>query len=169
MKKTWLGMFLVLMLLVSAGAKASGQSQGHGYAYFAPGGAAAKGETGTWTAHVGGGGEGFFMRNVGLGADVGYLTPIRSWSDGIGTFSPSFIARFRANRDEDRLEPFVAGGYTLFFRQGTASGVNFGGGINYWFTDRGGVRFELRDSVMIPGGDVRATHFVGLRIGLTFR
>ncbi len=166
MNKTRLGMFLVLTVLFTAVAQASDESRGHGYAYFAPGWA---GETGTWTAHVGAGGEGFFVTNVGLGADVGYLTPIRSWSDGIGTFSPNLIARFRAKSAENRVEPFVSGGYTLFFRQGTCSGVNFGGGVNYWFKDRVGLRFELRDSVMIPGGDARATHFVGLRIGLTFR
>jgi hypothetical protein len=151
------------------GAQSSNYSKGHGYFYFAPGGAAARGETGLWTAHVGGGGEGFFTKHLGLGGDVGYLTPFRHWKDGIGTFSPDFIVRFRAKNDGNKVEPFVTGGYTLFFREGTVSGANFGGGLNYWFTDRVGLRFELRDNVSIPGGDVSTTHFVGFRIGLTFR
>jgi len=120
-------------------------------------------------AHVGAGGEGFFTKNLGLGADVGYLTPMRSWSDGIGTFSPNFVARFRAKSDENKVEPFVTGGYTRFFGDGSANGVNFGGGTNYWFKDHVGLRFEVRDNVMIPPSMDLTVHHVGFRIGLTFR
>ncbi len=160
---------LIGLLPLLAAAQDSEYSKGHGYLYFAPGFAAAKGETGMGVAHMGGGGEGFLTRNLGLGADVGYLAPFEAFSDGIGTFSPNFVARFRAKSDENKVEPFVTGGYTLFFRQGTANGANFGGGANWWFKERVGLRIELRDNVMIPGGDVSAPHFVGFRIGLTFR
>ena len=131
--------------------------------------AAAKGETGMATAHLGGGGEGFFTRHLGAGADVGYVAPFESFSDGTGTFSPNIVARFKPKTAENKVEPFVTGGYTLFFRSGTVSGANFGGGVNWWFKERVGLRLEVRDDVMIPGGDVATTHFVGFRVGFTFR
>jgi hypothetical protein len=160
---------LIACLPLLAAAQSTDYSKGHGYAYFAPGTMAQTRCSGCGrlaTAHIGGGGEGFFTRNLGLGADLGYLTPMRSWGDGIGTFSPNFVVRFRAKDDYNKLEPFVTGGYTLFFRSGTANGFNVGGGVNYWFKDRFGLRFELRDNVWTEFGTV---HYVGFRIGVTFR
>jgi hypothetical protein len=169
MKGVLLALLLVALVPMWASAQASEYSKGHGYVYFAPGLAGAQGETGMTTAHIGGGGEGFFTRNLGLGADVGYLAPFESFSDGIGTCSPNFVARFRAKNGGNKVEPFVTGGYTLFFRSGMDNGVNFGGGVNYWFREHVGLRFELRDSAMIPGEGRATTHYAGLRIALTFR
>lgn len=159
----------IMFLPFLAAAQDSDHSKGHGYAYFAPG---AMVQTGCGecdrlaTAHVGGGGEGFLTRNLGVGADLGYLTPTRSWGDGIGTFSPNFVVRFRAKDNDNRVEPFVTGGYTLFFRSGTANGFNVGGGVNYWFKECVGLRLELRDNVWTEFGTV---HYVGFRIGVTSR
>ncbi len=165
-----IGPILVLVSLpLLAAAQGTDYSRGHGYAYFAPGFRGVVRQTGMAMAHLGGGGEGFFTKNLGLGADVGYLAPFEAFSDGIGTFSPNFVARFRAKNDENKLEPFVTGGYTLFFRQGTDNGVNFGGGVNWWFKERVGLRFELRDNMMIQSLEDPKIHFVGIRIGLTFR
>jgi hypothetical protein len=156
-------LWIVWLPLVVA-AQGTDASRGHGYVYFAPG---VTSPGGTGTMHLGAGGEGFFTRNLGLGADVGYVAPFESFTDGIGTFAPNFVTRFRAKSDDNKVEPFVSGGYTLFFREGTANGVNFGGGLNYWFRERLGLRFEVRDNVMIANGETG--HFVGLRVGLTFR
>ncbi|MDQ3010723.1 MAG: hypothetical protein M3X11_08495 [Acidobacteriota bacterium] len=54
----------------------------------------------------------------------------------------------------------------MFFRSGVDNGVNFGGGVNYWFKDRIGLRFEVRDHMFIPSPD---THLIGFRVGLLFR
>jgi hypothetical protein len=88
------------------------------------------------------------------------------WSLGVGALSPNLVARFRAKDEGNRLEPFVTGGYTLFFRSGTTNGANFGGGVNYWFKNRVGLRFEVRDTLSV---EVRTVHFVGFRVGVTFR
>jgi hypothetical protein len=157
--------FLMLLLPLLAAAQSNDYSKGHGYAYFAPGFATAEGES-ISMAHIGGGGEGFFTRNVGVGVDAGYLAPFESLGDGIGTFSPNFVARFRAKSADNKVEPFATGGYTLFFRSGTANGFNFGGGANWWFKEHLGLRLEVRDTVWTEGG---AIHHVGFRIGLTFR
>jgi len=62
----------------------------------------------------------------------------------------------------------MTGGYTRFFGDGSANGFNFGGGLNYWFKERIGLRLEVRDNVLViaSGGQI---HFVGFRIGLAFR
>jgi hypothetical protein len=168
MKRIILATIILALVPCLGQAQTSDYSRGHGYFYFAPGFAASSGEKGTATAHIGFGGEGFFTRHFGAGVDAGYVTPFENFKDGIGTFSPNFVARFRAKSDDNKVEPFVTGGYTLFFREGTVSGANFGGGVNYWFKKRVGLRLELRDNVSIPGGDVSMGHFVGMRIGLTF-
>jgi hypothetical protein len=168
MKKIFLAVFLMALVPVWGFAQADEYSKGHGYVYFAPGVAASK-EEGVGVAHIGGGGEGFFTRNLGAGADVGYLAPFESFADGIGTFSPNIVARFRAKDGQYKVEPFVTGGYTLFFRSGSAHGANFGGGVNWWVKEHVGLRFELRDSVMIPGEGDWTVHHVAVRIGLTFR
>ena len=54
----------------------------------------------------------------------------------------------------------------MFFQSGTLNGYNFGGGVNYWLSDRAGLRFEVRDNVM---PDYEDTHLVGFRFGVTFR
>jgi len=155
---------LITVLFTAAG---SGQghdySSGHGYVYFAP----SVSSPGSVTfAHVGGGGEGFFNRYIGAGAELGYLTPIRSWSDGVGTLSPNVVARLRAKDSANKVEPFITGGYTLFFRSGAASGFNFGGGVNYWMKNHIGLRFEVRDNVWTSYATI---HYVGIRVSMLFR
>jgi len=162
--KRLISTLFVLALTPALGfAQASEYSKGHGYAYFAPGASSPSSEA---YAHLGAGGEGFFTRNLGAGAELGYLTPMRSWSDGGAKLSPNFVVRFRAKDKNHKLEPFVTGGYTLFFRCGTASGVNFGGGVNYWFNNNVGLRLEVRDNVRTQYATI---HFVDFRVGVTFR
>jgi hypothetical protein len=91
---------------------------------------------------------------------------MRSFSGGVGTLSPNFVARLRAKDKKNKLEPFVTGGYTLFARAGTSSGLNFGGGVNYWFKNHAGLRLELRDNVWTSHVTV---HYVDFRVGVTFR
>jgi hypothetical protein len=81
--KRLIGTTLLMGLLpLLAAAQGTDYSKGHGYVYFAPGAMVqtACGECDRLaTAHIGGGGEGFLTRNLGFGADLGYLTPMRSW------------------------------------------------------------------------------------------
>lgn len=109
------------------------------------------------------------MARNGLGASVegGYLGPLpRGFEHGVGVISANAV--FHAGRPRrHRVTPFVTGGYTLWFRQGSASGVNVGGGVNYWLRDGLGLRAELRDH--IPLGDYRSRpHVWGARVGFTW-
>ena len=139
------------------------EHRGQGYVFFAPGAIVGDGYSAA-TAHFGGGGEGFIYKGLGLGAEAGYLTPWQDFESGVGM--ASFNGSYHFNRDR-KLSPFVSGGYSLAFRNDTANLFNFGGGVNYWFRDRVGLRLEFRDHI-----DSRfsgSAHYLGGRIGLSFR
>jgi len=155
--------FLITLLPLVASAQTDDHFKSQGYVYFAPGVEA----EGAATAHIGGGGEWFFSPKAGIGAELGYIAALQDFRDGIGTFSPNLVALFRPNRRETKVRPFFTGGYTLFFRNGAANGVNLGGGVNYWFNERCGLRFEVRDNFVFAGGESEMS--LNFRIGLTFR
>ena len=132
-----------------------------GVVFVAPGGVTSCGCS-QGTLHFGGGVDGRIKGGVEATFDVGYITPTRSLLSGIGIFSPGLAYRF--NRG-NKTEPFVTGGYSLFFRGGTASGVFFGGGIDRWFRENVGFRVEGRDQVIVEHND----HFVEARFAILFR
>ncbi|MFN0112667.1 MAG: hypothetical protein ACKVZH_27735 [Blastocatellia bacterium] len=141
------------------------QHKGYGYVFVAPGGIVSA-DGGTGTMHFGIGGEGLIKGGFGVGGEIGGLAPIRSFSSGIGVFSAGANYHFQNASKSGKVVPFVNGGYTLFFRDGVANGVHFGGGANYWFKERVGLRFEVRDHVAVEYPDA---HYIGFRVGLTFR
>jgi len=158
---TILGIMLVLTILV---VPAKAQSS-HGYAFFAPG-AASGSCCSNMTLHFGGGAEGIIGKGIGVGAELGFLAPREDVGAGLGVFSPNGYFHFGRKNKDKKLDPFVTGGYTLFFRSGHANLWNFGGGVNYWFASRLGLKVELRDHVWPDNG---AVHYWGVRIGLAFR
>ena len=163
MKQIAATILLIVWLPLLAAAQDSNYSKGHGYVYVAPG-VATEWENAK-TVQVGAGGEGFLTKYVGLGADAGYLAQFEDYRN-LGTFSLYAVGRFRPKTSNNKVEPFVTGGYTHFFRWGTPNGINFGGGVNYWFTDHVALRCEVRDNAR---GSRPLHHFVGFRIGLAFR
>src|SRR5262245_58801574 len=164
---------LLIALSLPALAQTSNSSRGQGYLFFAPGVAKgnsrlppeAPGQTARASIHIGGGGEGFVYKGIGLGAEIGAVGP---WSDfgdnafGMGSANLSF--HFLPGASERKLEPFVSIGYTLFFRAGVTHGVNAGVGINQWLNKKVALRFEVRDNV--EGGH---GHLIGFRIGVTLK
>jgi len=158
MKKLMILSGLMLVMYRTGFAQETKEDTTQGYVFFAPG-VETPGRNGI--AHMGGGGE-LLFNALGVGAEIGYQTPIRSFGNGIGVFSPNVAYHFMGGK----LSPFVTGGYSLFFRSGHANGYNFGGGVNYWMLDRTALRLEVRDNVL-PG--YRDVHFLGFRVGLSFR
>lgn len=150
-----------LLTVLSGTVAAQNTDRSHGYVFAAPGGTSFGGGG---TLHVGGGGEGVFKNGVGLVAEVGYLFPFEERGSGLGVFSINGSYHFSKS---GKTAPFVTGGYSGFFRGGYANGVNFGGGVNYWFKERTGLRFEFRDNVAL--GDGAALHFLNVRVGVIFR
>ncbi len=154
----------ILLLLVSTAAAAQvpkRKSAGQGYVFVGTG--AANTEEGL--LHFGGGGELNLYKGFGMGVELGYLSPMQSLGDGIGVFSLN--AQYTFNQDSaNRVKPFLTGGYSLAFRSGTMSALNFGGGVHYWFSDRIGLRLEFRDHVP---PEYSKTHLWEGRVGFDFR
>ena len=76
-------------------------------------------------------------KGVGVGTEFGRVSQI-------GVFSIDGIYRIPLKR---KLTPFVTAGYSAGFDSDadTGSGFNIGGGVNYYFTKRLGLRAEVRE------------------------
>ena len=155
---------LISLLIFFVPAFALGQDQNttkQGYAFIGLGdsfGAAA--------IHFGGGGEFDLYKGFGLGLDFGYMAPTRGLSAGVGIISPNARYAFRRSTDS-RLIPYVTAGYSLLFRKSTANGFNFGGGADYWFSDKVGLKVEFRDHILTQCRD--NCHASQVRAGFSFR
>ena len=141
---------------------AAAQGNSYGHLFAAAGGTA---PNGTGTLHFGGGGEGVFSNGAGVGAELGYVHAFRDFTSGVGVFAIN--GSYHHLKSGSKTTPFITGGYSGFFRDGYSNGINFGGGVNYWFKERTGLRVEFRDHIAL--GDSEAAHFLGVRVGLTFR
>lgn len=166
---------LLLMAPALASAQeADYQPRGQGYFYFGP---AARVSPTTFFPGAGGvamttglGAEGFIYRGLGVGAEVGYAGPHWSFdSSGMGVGSVDASYHFFPRKKNGRVEPFVAGGYSLYFGHGKANGFNVGGGVNVWLGHRAALRLEVRDfgnaGIILPAVD----NFIAFRFGMTFR
>lgn len=99
---------------------------------------------------------------LGLGGEAAFVAGHRTYGLLSGAASYHFAWRNAALK----FDPFVTAGGGLagsIFFAGPA--VNFGGGVNYWFSERFGLRLELRDTVV---HDNRAQNFWAFRVGLAF-
>ena len=162
------GFWIGLMVIMSHGlvaAQTGGEHHGYGYGFVAPG-VRASDNTAQATLHFGVGGDRLVYKGLGAGGEVGYLGLTRGLGGGVGIVSANSTYNFRNASSTGKLVPFLTGGYSLIFRNDGANGFNIGGGVNYWFKEHVGLRFEVRDHVFKDFGN---THFVGFRIGLAFR
>jgi hypothetical protein len=139
---------------------------GLGYGFIGFGAATGGGESSA-TYHLGGGGEAVFRDAFGVGAEIGYLNSFEEGSEGIGVLSINGTYHFGGGPTAAKARPFVTGGYTLGFRDGSESLFNLGGGVDYWFKPKVGLRVEFRDHIWASGGET--VQFWGVRFGVTFR
>ncbi len=136
-----------------------------GYLFVAPGGWTQRGATRS-VYEAGGGAERSLDRGIGAGMELeGAVPAVGRASNAIGIFSINGFYHFLKERP---LDPFATMGYSLVFRDFTANGFNYGGGLRYWFRDNRGLLVEMRDHSWGQPGAPRA-HVWGVRIGLTFR
>jgi hypothetical protein len=152
-----------LLLVPVIGFGQEKEAAGQGYLYVAPGAGVSSGGS-AGTLHFGGGGEFNIYKGVGVGGEIGYLSPIRSMGSGVGVFSLNGLYSFRKD-GRSKVVPFVTAGYSLLFRRGHLNAFNFGGGVNYWFSKRTGLRFEFRDYVR---PEYLGSHIIEGRIGVNF-
>jgi hypothetical protein len=137
------------------------------YLFLAPGAESPVGShEGTLHGYgAGAGGELLLGSHFGVGAEIGGMAPGKGKaSETIGIFSANAYGHLRR---EKSFDPFVVGGYSMFFRDFTANGGNVGVGANYWFHENVGLLLEGRDHYAKIQGV--PTHIWEFRIGLTFR
>jgi len=160
-KISWIAL---LLLLLPGSAVAQGGS--HGY-LFGGVGSSNFGVDSSAAYSFGLGGE-YRIRRFGLGGEIGAvslrrnlgLTTKRSIA-ALGALNTTF--HFRSGKRGSRVrDPFVTVG--IFILNGTSGFYHYGGGMNYWFRKRTGLRFEFRDHV-----DGDSSHIWQFRVGLTFR
>ncbi|MCC6343070.1 MAG: hypothetical protein IT166_12780 [Bryobacterales bacterium] len=118
---------------------------------------------GTSFGHTGGGAEAAVWKGITAGAEVGAIYPFRAMSEVFGVLNVNGSYHFLAGR-KGKWDPFVTGGYSLFFRQGVANGANYGGGVVYWVKPRMGIRAEFRNQQY----SVNERGFPEFRIGVAF-
>jgi hypothetical protein len=162
--KRFIPICLLLLLLVPGSALGQSGNDNSYYGYLSGGAGVSSGGTGLLT--VAGGGEIFVHRRLTIGGELAAIAPPTDLGSTIGIISPNISWHFRPGRSTGRLEPFVTGGYSLFFRNGALSGLNFGGGAIWWVSEGVGLRLEARDHVPVMELD---RHIVLFRAGITFR
>lgn len=145
MKKSLIAIcILILLPALALSQDLDHKTAGRGYAFVSPGVALGEGSSMSFL-HFGGGGEVNLYKGIGIGAEIGYLAPFQYISDGVGVFSVNGLYNFE--KPGSKIAPFVTGGYSLIFRSGYLNAMNFGGGVDYWFAKKVGLRFEFRDHV----------------------
>ena len=132
-----------------------------GNIYFAPTIYRDSGGTSTAT-HVGGGVEVYSKRHkIGFSLDGGFYLGGDLESMSISPAMAFFIP------GEGRIDPFVKGGVTfLVLGESTATLGFLGAGLDWWFQDRFGFRFEFRDQFWLESFD---THFFEFRGAFVIR
>jgi len=153
-------LFVFLTMPAYAGSPGGQEHHGQGYVFFGPGAWSLEGNR-IGLAHFGGGGEALPYKGIGIGGEVGYFALWEDFSNGFGMVSLDGSYHFNRAR---KISPFVTAGYSAYIRNGHANFFNIGGGMNYWFHDRMGLRLEFRDHMREGAG-----HIFSGRIGLSFR
>jgi hypothetical protein len=153
---------LLAVFLPFAAAAQTKEWRGQGYVFVAP----TSTTEGGFGLHIGGGGEGLVYKGLGVGGDIGYLGSADGLRDGIGVLSTNVSYHFTKATKSRKFAPFVTSGYTMLFRGSALNSVNVGGGANWWFKDRIGLRLELRDQIPLQ---FESIHFFSVRLGLAFR
>jgi Outer membrane protein beta-barrel domain len=112
---------------------------------------------------IGGGVDAFVFKGFSVGGELSHI------SSGANQFllSANGSYHFLNGSKANKFDPFATFGYSRLMNSGAiapdANAVNFGGGVNYWLSDKFGLRADLRDHIGTAGGSL-----IGLRGGLVF-
>jgi hypothetical protein len=165
MRRSILITLIMLALPLMTHAQEFEAPRGTANLFFGAGRTIVSGES-SGVLQFGAGGEGRIYKGLGAGAEIGYLSPTSSFTDGFGLLSTNGSYHFWNGSSSQKLVPFVTAGYSLAFRDGHANLGNFGGGVDYWFRDKAALRLEVRDHVW-PGE--ATAHFLMFRVGIVGR
>jgi len=160
MKRTILAMTLLAVpaCLLAEEPEKPFRYNGSGYAYFNIGAC----QHGYRLSGGGGGGEAFLWRGLTVGGDAGYHQFTDGWGFGLLTLNLGY--HFVDRKKPKKLAPFV--NFSLLggaVAEGGHSGAGYlGGGLNYWFKERIGLRSEVRLNVLAAGEEVVGAFYIGV-------
>jgi hypothetical protein len=161
-------------IFFAPGAENPGTTQGSSSGFVPPPVFTPPGTAGTQPVYGAGGGiELMLPYHLGIGAEIGGIVPSREPTDTLGNFSLNLYGHL-CGRDHlcgrnENIDPYVTGGYSIFFRDFTANGINFGAGVNYWFHERTGLVLGVSWQHEFSTVQNFSTNFVAAHIGMTFR
>jgi hypothetical protein len=115
---------------------------------------------GSLTFNAAGGVEVSIPKYFALGGEVGAFDRL---------ITASANASLHVVDPDDRIAPFVSGGYTrlgITDGEGGFDAWNIGAGADAWIGRHAGIRFELRD--YIRPDDRGTTHYLTFRVGVVF-
>ena len=153
---------LFLMMVMAgtlAGQEKPFQYNGNGHVYFSSGVC----QHGYKHIGAGGGGGAFLWRGLTLGGSAGYHQFVDDFGFGLASLDVGY--HFTDRKRPKRFDPFVnLSPVGVVFASGAAGTGGVGGGVNYWFKERLGLRTEVR--VQVIGVEESVVMF---RIGVNFR
>ena len=154
---------IAALLVLAAGGVASAQNRPEPpvwISFFTSGGALSG--SGAMVNYIGD--DVTFRVYKGLGLGVGGEAGREFGADGgFVLFSGNVSYHFKRL---ERWNPFITGGYSTIFRQGTREGGgNFGAGVKYWFNNHVGLHLEFRNHIFTGA----ARSFSEFRIGFGLR
>ena len=120
--------------------------------------------------YAGGGIEFRIGNTFAMGGDGGVLNKITngsSYTTGMASATPAF--HFKARHSPGRFDPFINGGASILFDKYSVSipMIHFGGGLNYSFSSRFGMRFEYRHHVWSPEAE-ESVQLAAFRAGIVY-
>jgi hypothetical protein len=116
---------------------------------------------------IGGGVDAQIYKGIGVGGEFVRNKERENLELGFNIFSTNGSFHFLGGGTSDKFDPFATGGYSHLFGPGVGvNALNFGGGFNYWLTNKVGVRFEFRDHVFSASNTT--SNLYGLRGGVAF-
>lgn len=104
-------------------------------------------------------------RFVTVGGELGYFTPTRNLSAGVGVLGVHALLHLQP---ENSIRPFAGLGYARLFRNSSANAVTWFVGADVWSSDRFGLRIDLRDHVQ-RGSLGAVNHYWSIRAGILVR
>jgi hypothetical protein len=116
---------------------------------------------------IGGGVDALIHKGIGVGVEFVRNKERENLELGFNIFSANGSFHLLGGGASDKFDPFATGGYSRLLGPGVGvNALNFGGGFNYWLTNKVGMRFEFRDHVFSAGNTT--SNLYGLRGGVAF-
>ncbi|HET7214708.1 MAG TPA: hypothetical protein VFL79_14035 [Terriglobia bacterium] len=166
--------FLLLLPTLALAQTTDPQDAWQGYAFFGAGTAARDCENCATILHTGFGGEGFFYKGLGAGAEIGYARwgPNNFLNNEAFILSGDLSYHFGRRALRGQVDPFVLIGPSAYLPTSHGRGAlvgNFGGGVNVWLAQHAALRLEIRDYVNPSENGWPGPHSASFRFGITFR